>query len=97
MEGKIFVAVESFGLEIDGVPHTISKDVTRVREGHPILEGREHLFKELEVQYDIEDTTAKPGRRRGDAATEEVEAERKKAEAKKAKAAAAKKAKSKKG
>ena len=61
----IFVAKESFVCILYGEPHTIHANVTRVRAGHPILEGRGHLFRPLDVQYDVEQATAAPGEKRG--------------------------------
>ena len=56
----ILVAKESFTVDIDGVPTVFRGGETRVRRGHPVLEGREELFEPLRVHYDIETaTTAK--------------------------------------
>jgi hypothetical protein len=55
-EGKILIAASS--LVMYGPDRTrtwISKGRTTVREGHPILEGREHLFRQLVVDYEIGD------------------------------------------
>jgi len=59
--GKIYVAVVtgSVGLK-DGTSVILQEGVTRVREGHPLLEGRESLFQELTVHYDVEDTRRAP-------------------------------------
>lgn len=64
-EGRIFVARESFVCDLDGVPVTVSGGTTRVREGHPLLKGREHLFEPLTVHYEVEQATAAPGEKRG--------------------------------
>lgn len=61
---KIYVAAETVIITVDGKRHHLRKDVTRVREGHPLLKGREHLFKELDVHYDVEEARAKPGTKR---------------------------------
>lgn len=42
----------------------VHKGVTRVREGHPMLEGREELFGPIDVHYDVEQATRGPGERR---------------------------------
>lgn len=63
--GHIYVAKESFSTEVDGVPVQIHAGRTRVREGHPIMAGREHLFELLTVDYEVEQMTAAPGERRG--------------------------------
>ena len=64
-EGRILVAVESFSREFEGAPHTFSAGVTRVREGHPILKGIEHLFRPIDAHYDVEAASAAPGEVRG--------------------------------
>jgi hypothetical protein len=61
-QGKIFVCRETFALG----EMVFLKDITRVREGHPIMEGREHLFKELTVHYEVERATKNPGEKRGE-------------------------------
>lgn len=62
--GKVYVATETFATTIDDEPVVVQKGVTRVREGHPLLAGREQMFEELEVHYDVEQATAAPGERR---------------------------------
>lgn len=64
-KGRIYVSLESFVVEYEGAPTVVTKDRTRVREGHPLMAGREHLFKEVDAHYDVEDATADPGRKRG--------------------------------
>lgn len=65
MAGKIYVATESFTVTLpNGVEHYIGAGKTRVREGHPLLKGREMYFKELDVQYDVEQATKAPGEKR---------------------------------
>jgi hypothetical protein len=63
----VFVAKESGSAEVDGAQLTFTKGVTRVREGHPLLTGREQLFEPIDesVHYDIETATAGPGEKRG--------------------------------
>lgn len=63
--GDIFVARESFSTDLDGVPVTVQKGATRVRAGHPLLQGREDLFEPITVHYDVEQATSAPGERRG--------------------------------
>jgi len=64
-KGKLYVATETFS--VDGY-QTITKDVTRVREGHPFLSQFPQLFKEASAHYewDVEQATAGPGERRGE-------------------------------
>jgi hypothetical protein len=61
MAGKIYVAAHSAVIytEDDG-PVTIQANVTRVREGHPLLKGNEALFRELDVQYEVETARQAP-------------------------------------
>lgn len=60
-EGKIYVACQD-GLCVleNGDVITLTTGVTRVREGHPLLKGRESMFKELDIHYDLEDTRSAP-------------------------------------
>lgn len=60
-EGKIYVASQD-GLCVleDGRVVTLKAGVTRVREGHPLLKGREVMFRELDVHYDLEDARSAP-------------------------------------
>lgn len=61
-EGRIFVCRETFwhGSEL------FEAGITRIREGHPIMEGREHLFEPITVHYELERATANPGEKRGE-------------------------------
>ena len=62
---KILIATESFIARVDGVDHTIQAGITRVREGHPLLVGREHLFRAIDAHYEVEQATQAPGEVRG--------------------------------
>lgn len=64
---RIFIAVESFSCRHEGADHSFVKDQSRVREGHPVLVGREHLFKVIEPSfgYEVEAASAAPGEKRG--------------------------------
>lgn len=62
---RVFIASESFITTIDGESVAVQKNITRVREGHPLMAGREAFFRELDVQYDVEQATAAPGEVRG--------------------------------
>ncbi len=64
-DGKLYVATESFA--VDGYS-TITKDVTRVREGHPLLSQFPQLFRIADAHYewDVEQATSNPGQRRGE-------------------------------
>ena len=65
--GRVFVARDSGSAEVDGEQYSFVKGVTRVREGHPLLAGREQLFEPVDdaVHYEWETATAAPGERRG--------------------------------
>lgn len=60
-EGKIYVAKADAVVAMpDGSYVNLRGGFTRVREGHPLLEGREALFQKLDVHYDLEDTRSAP-------------------------------------
>lgn len=61
MAGKIYVARVSGIIDLPkgGQAH-IQAGITRVREGHPILKGRESIFREIDVHYDVEDARSAP-------------------------------------
>lgn len=62
---EIYVARDSGVIyDADGTPVVVHKGVTRIRSGHPLLEGNEELFEVLSVDYDVEDTTARPTQKR---------------------------------
>lgn len=63
--GTIYVAKSSFSIEIDGATMPIQAGVTRVREGHWLLRHHPEYFEPMSVHYEIEDTSAKPGKKRG--------------------------------
>jgi hypothetical protein len=62
---EVFVPIEDFWANIDGVDTLFKRDVTRVRAGHKILDKYGHLFRAQPVQYDVEQATDAPGERRG--------------------------------
>jgi hypothetical protein len=61
---KVYVPTDSFGGEVDGIPRVFKKDITRVREGHPLLVKYGHLFREIRVDYEWEQATNAPGEQR---------------------------------
>jgi len=63
--GEMLVARESFAFRYEGSDHHFIGGQTRVRAGHPILKGREHLFEPIKADYEIEQATAAPGESRG--------------------------------
>jgi hypothetical protein len=60
----IFVATDTFQTVIDGKRVIVRRGVTRVRKGHELLKGREHLFEPIGVHYDVEQATQAPGEKR---------------------------------
>lgn len=58
--GDILVCRESAAFTFGGERIVIHKGKTRVRAGHPILEGREHLFEPITVHYDVETARQEP-------------------------------------
>ncbi|MCR4339223.1 MAG: hypothetical protein NUW01_04965 [Gemmatimonadaceae bacterium] len=65
-EARIFIAKETFSTVVDGSPVVVAAGVTRVREGHSLLRGREHMFEVMRVDYEVEQMTNAPGEHRGD-------------------------------
>lgn len=63
---QILVAKESFAKRYEGADHHFVSGQTRVRAGHRILEGVEHLFEPILPHYDVEQATAAPGEKRGE-------------------------------
>lgn len=62
---KLYIATESFDTTVKGELAQVKGGMTIVREGHPLLKGREHLFKEVEAHFEVEKATAEPGEKRG--------------------------------
>ena len=50
--GAMYVATDSFTTTVDGVLTAFVRGVTRVREGHPVLAGRERLFTRLDPHHE---------------------------------------------
>lgn len=57
MAGSVFVAIESFGCEVDGNEFNVSKG-ERVREGHPVLRAQPQNFEPADRHVDYEWETA---------------------------------------
>lgn len=60
---RIFVPVDSFVANFDGAEVTFIKNVTRVREGHEVLDLYPTMFAPARAHYevDVEQATAAPG------------------------------------
>jgi hypothetical protein len=63
----VWVATTSFVCTVDGRSYNVTKDVTRVADGHPVHRGREHLFRRADerLTFGVEAATDAPGERRG--------------------------------
>ena len=61
---SIYTPKESFVGDIDGVPTTFVRNRDLVREGHELLTRYPTLFEPVPVQYDVEEATSEPGRKR---------------------------------
>jgi hypothetical protein len=66
---QVYVAKDSGHAEVEGVPYTFHKGITRVRGGHPLtkIKGFENIFEPVDdaVHYDVEQATKAPGEKRG--------------------------------
>lgn len=65
---QVWVATESAVCLLDGQQEVIHAGVTRVREGHPLLDAYRGYFEPADtgVHYEVEQATAAPGEKRGD-------------------------------
>lgn len=70
----MYVAREGFFTVVDGKEVVVVGGVTRVRDGHPLLNGREHLFEIATAHYETEHTPW-GGETRADIAQAVAEAE----------------------
>lgn len=62
---EIYVARSSGVVKIDGQLHNYYAGTTRVRAGHPLIKAVPGGFVPLELDYDVEDASNTPGRKRG--------------------------------
>ncbi|WP_119728343.1 hypothetical protein [Thermomonospora amylolytica] len=69
MSDDILVAKKTATFDYNGERIVVHAGITRVRAGHPMLEGREDLFEPIDVHYDVEDATARPGAKRSGGST----------------------------
>ena len=61
----VYVATQSAALPgPDGADISINEGRTLVREGHWLLDKYPHLFAPVECHWEVEEATAKPGRKR---------------------------------
>lgn len=56
--GRVFVAKKSFSYFENGCPRTVVAG-QRVRENHPVMEGRERLFKLDDSIWELPETPVK--------------------------------------
>lgn len=62
---KIYRAIEPFAYtDKSGIPRIVTPGDDPVSEGHPLLKGKEHLFREVSVSEATETATAGPGEKR---------------------------------
>ncbi len=62
----IYIARESFSVQIGADTYNVTAGTTRVRAGHILLAGdRAKLFEPITADYEIEDASAAPGQKRG--------------------------------
>ena len=57
-ESDLFVGIEPALLDFEGAP-TVIGPATVVRAGHPIMKGRESLFRPLVVTFEVEKAAPK--------------------------------------
>jgi hypothetical protein len=64
---EYFQAIESFVTMLNGEPQQVSAG-DLVHPDHPILKGRESLFRPARdhIRFNVEQATAAPGERRGE-------------------------------
>ncbi len=80
MSSSILVAKRPFSVDINGAPRSVKRGET-FRKGHPVVEGREHLFKPFKVDNEIEQATAAPGEKRSTRIRKESKSETTESEA----------------
>lgn len=61
---EILVARQSFACELDGEHISVTAGQTHVRAGHPLALANPDAFASIHVDYDVEDASASPGRKR---------------------------------
>lgn len=62
-DADLYIATDSALTRIGGKDVMIEAGQTVVRAGHPLLKGREHMFRPLTVHYDVpEEEPAQPRR-----------------------------------
>lgn len=57
-DGRIMIATQGAMFDYEGQKVFIVEGKTTAREGHPVLKGREGLFKPLVPEFEIEQGTA---------------------------------------
>jgi hypothetical protein len=68
VESPMLVATTDAVIDVEGVPFYLKRGVTRVRADHPLAVSHPRLFKPVDAHYTVEQMTAAPGEKRGDAA-----------------------------
>lgn len=62
MAGEIYQAAGPFLVNLDGIDRMIPAGTT-VRAGHPLLAGREHMFRPFAVDFEYEPPPEQEGHR----------------------------------
>jgi hypothetical protein len=62
----ILVAKESFSTELDGIPQSIVRGVTRVDSKHPLAKQNPEYFEPVDerVHFEVEKATKAPGEKK---------------------------------
>ena len=64
-KARRYVAIQSFECTIGDTVYRVTKDQTRVAEGHALLNGgRDRFFRAEDIPSDVEDATNTPGEKR---------------------------------
>lgn len=63
-KNDILVAKRSGVIVLDGRRYVVQAGRTHVRASHPIVAANPHMFGPITVDYDVEEATATPGRKR---------------------------------
>ena len=66
-EAPVWIATTSFVCTVEGRRYNVTAGTTRVASGHPVLQGRQHLFRRADdnLTFSVEQATDTPGERRG--------------------------------
>ncbi len=60
----IYVANTNGWVHVGDEDVQLRRGITRVREGHPLLKQAPQFFDPIDVEYEVEQSTASPGEKR---------------------------------